>query len=866
MSAKKIKIRNWGIQTKIISLILIALSTIAVAAYFVRENERILRQTLLDLSSPESILPVVHDIISTLPEAENRLRFFALTDEYDYFLEYESLIDSIENNLLSLKDSVANDRFILSELDSVEVLLSQRKELIAEYIRIKEARENINFTDQALSTIKQGSLDTSVNKRQTSTRTVTVFDTIATVPKDSMPPKKKKGIFGRIKNIFSKDEKKEQKTEIRDSVIRAETSIMTDTSSIVEADSQRINIIESKLRKIKAQDIRSYSVLREQELNMLRNSSQLISQMTAILRRIEFSVNQDNKLKSSSAINNASESLRLIGYVSLIAFLLIILLMVLIIDSIRKINKYRRNLMLSNIQANELAKVKEEFLTNMSHEIRTPLNAIIGFSDQMVKTKLSGEQQKYLDAIRKSSRHLLDTVNDILDIARLTAGKFNIENVTFKLQDILDDVLPPFKLMAEEKGLYFRQECSIPPDDLYITGDPLRLRQILYNLLSNSVKFTSEGGIITGCKIEVSDTYVQAEFSVQDTGIGIEEENLKNIFEEFQQADSSMARRYGGSGLGLAISRRLARLQGGDIIVSSKPGEGSTFTFRIKLSRLAPGSPVTADISKPIVDVEALKGKKILIADDDKFNTLLAEIIGENLMMDIRIAEDGYQAQQVIEAEDFDLIMTDLQMPGLTGIELLRFIRSHKDIRIAHLPVIAFTANKFDRYDIKLTALGFNEVLQKPFDQEELIERIGYYLGASESDNARADLTVSDLSKEQDELPYNLDQVKVFTGGNPEQEINILKSFIQTANESTDHLWKAYYAKDYAGIKYLAHRLLTSYGHLKVNNSLILLEKLDQVDLRAVNENEIKETLTELQENNRQLIKQLRKEISHLPD
>jgi signal transduction histidine kinase/DNA-binding response OmpR family regulator/CHASE3 domain sensor protein len=866
MSAKNIKIRNWGIQTKITILILTALATVASAAFYVRENERILRRTIDDLSRPERILPVVHEIISILPEAENRLRFFALTDEYGYFEEYESLIDSVENNLLSLKDSLKNDKLILSELDSVYILLDQRKELISQYIITKEARENINFTDRALSTIKQGSRDTTLSKRKTSTTTVTVYDTITGTQKDTLPARKKTGLFGRIKNIFSKEQKDEKAAEEPDSIIVAETSVMTDTSSIMAADSQRMNVIESKLQEIKALDMRSYNALREQEMQMLLNSSLVISQITGILKRIEFSINNENQVKSSVATRNASESLRLIGYTSLVAFLLIILFMFLIIDSIRKINKYRRDLMLSNIQANELAQVKEEFLTNMSHEIRTPLNAIIGFSDQMVKTTLNNDQSKYLNAIRKSSRHLLDTVNDILDITKLTAGKFIIENVIFRIQDVLDDVLPPFQLMAIEKGLYFKQECNISEEDLYLTGDPLRLRQILYNLLSNSVKFTGSGGIIMSCKVAISDKYVDAEFSVQDTGIGIEEENLKSIFEEFQQADSSMARRYGGSGLGLAISRRLARMHGGDITVESQPGSGSTFTLKVKLNRINHDTIINGVKEKQTVNTDALRGKKILIADDDKFNTLLAEIIGDNFNLDMHIASDGYEAQKLIESGDFDLIMTDLQMPGLTGIELLSFIRNNKNRMIAELPVIAFTANKVDRFDQKLTSLGFNEVLQKPFDQDELIERISFYTIASNPEDIPVETKEPDELQNQHSLPYSLDQVKVFSGGNPEQEASIIKSFIQTANESTDQLWKAYYAKDFAGIKYIAHRLLTSYGHLKVDNSLSLLEQLDEIDLRSIDEAGIKHTLTELQEKNRSLIRLLKKEISHLPE
>lgn len=867
MSSKKIKIRNWGIQTKIIILFITALATIASAAYYVYQNERILRQTLLELSKPEKVLPVIHDIISDLPEAENKLRFFALTDNINYFNEYEALIDSVELNIQGLSTTFETDSITARELDSVGILLEKRKMLISEYVETKQAREKFNFTNEAISTIKQSNSDTLRNKNKTHTRTTTEYDTVPVFRQDSQTTEKKKGFFKRIKNIFSKDQKKNHpslKDSLADSVITERTSIKTDSSVQVTTDSVRIEQIEDQLERIRQQDIRTYYDLRQKELGMLQNSSLIIDQITRILKKIEFSINVENEGKSALAIQNASESLKMIGLISLVALLLIILLVYLIIDSIRKINRYRRELVLSNIQASELARVKEEFLANMSHEIRTPLTAIIGFSDQLVETSLNKEQHKYLSAVRKSSRHLLETVNDILDITKLSAGHFYFEKVPFRLIDIIEETIQPFELQANQKGLYFRNNIKINIDDLILEGDPLRLRQILYNLLSNALKFTETGGIIFDCSIVRKDEVCSVTFRVEDTGIGIPQNLHEAIFQEFRQADSTMTRKYGGSGLGLAISRRLAMLLGGDIKIESAEGQGSTFWLNLEFKVLSETEIIKKAGKSAKITPETLKGCRVLIADDDKFNTLLASIIGEHYDIVVRIADDGFAAKNLIEKEEFDLIMTDLQMPGLSGLELINFIRRNSNPRISILPVIAFTANKVDRFDKTLLNAGFNEVLQKPFDQDELLERIAYYIQPSEHIPVDVESTLSESDHKTNKSGYDLSQLRVFSAGNKEQEISIIESFIQTAEHSVNELNKAFKDKDFAGIKYIAHRLLTSYGHLKVNDSLVLLGRLEEVDLTNINEKEIMILLLEFEKNNHTLIKMLRKEIKAL--
>ncbi len=868
MAGTKEKFRNRGLQANIFFLFFITLCAVIFAAYYVKQNEQILRKTINELSKPEKELSLLHDILSYLPEAENKLRFFALTNDEKYFKQYELLINSVESNIKELNSSTTNDSLTIKKLDTVAALLQKRKELIISYLDMKKEQEQYNFADIAFRALKKRTPDSLVNKRKTSTTIITVYDTIPSEKKETDNVEAtNKGFFSKLKEVFSKKPVPEVEMQIPDPIIRSTIKIQTDTSAITSNDTVMMDKIGKELSRIKRQDLINYTTLKDKELNMLQNSSLLIEQITDIFKRLEISIVTNNEIRASIARKNASKSLYFIGILSLIALVLIMILVVLIINSLRKSNRYRKELIEANIQANELAKVKEEFLANMSHEIRTPLNSIIGFSQLLSNTSLDHIQTKYTDAVRRSSKHLLETVNDILDLSRLAAGKFQIENVPFSLEEIFDDVIPLFQLQANEKGLEFNTLCNFDKS-IVLEGDPLRLRQILYNLLSNALKFTIKGSISIDCNIIKQESQAILEVNVKDTGIGIPTDKNKSIFEDFQQAESTSARKYGGSGLGLAISRRLARLQDGDIKVQSEPGNGSTFNLVIKYPILAnqTASSIKHDIGITEDEEYRLAGVKLLVVDDDSYNIMLVKIIGENHKMNIHLATDGYSAEEMLGIYNYDLAFTDLQMPGLTGIELIRYIREHKDTRISKLPVIAFTANKIDRFDEKLLALGFNEVLSKPFMEEEFLQIIASYINP-DSPLARLAGKVSGatrLSETQTDKEFDLTQLQIFTGGNIDQTKNILLTFHTSAINSVKQLWQSFESGNYVEIKEIAHRMLTSYGQLKIGKSLAVLTRLEEADLNQIKSGQIKALIEELDALNKAVFPQIEQELERL--
>lgn len=869
MAIPHIKIKTWGLQSKILILFIIALGSVLTAAYFVRENERILRRTLNNITEPDERLALLQDILTIIPEAENNLRYFALTNSKEHFNKYELLIDSVESNIRRLTNNYKIDTTTRIKFDSITQLLEQRKHIINSYIMIKEDREKYDFSQVALNAIRRGTNDSSY---RTKTTVITVYDTLAD---DTITPstENKKGLFNKIKKVFSKKEPEQEKenTVVRGPIIKSTTKIQSDTTQLAPIDSIKINL-QKELSKIKQLDITSYDNLREKELNMLHNSSLIINQITEIFKNLEQSVALEDEMNSFKARLNASESLLIIGVVSSISLVLIMVLIILIFISIRKSNRYRKELILANIQANDLARVKEEFLANMSHEIRTPLNAIIGFTDLLKDTHLAQEQANYLNAVRQSSKHLLETVNDILDLSKLVAGKFNIEKKPFNFGEVINDAVIPFEIQAKEKGLKFIINCR-NETDIIIDGDPLRLRQILYNLLSNAVKFTNTGHIKVDCFIERTENSASITIVVEDTGIGIPSDMQESIFEDFQQVETSSARTYGGSGLGLAISRRLARLHHGDIKVVSIPGKGSTFTLEIKYDISKDVSPSVSHESEVIK--EELKNKNILIIDDDPFSILLSKIIAEKNEMKVELAKDGYKAIELIKENEYDLIMTDLQMPGLTGRDIIKYIRNHANPKISSLPVLAFTANKLERYDSKLIADGFNEVIQKPFLEEELIERIYFYLSNKQYPTQHEDIEAQDIKSystarnnkeksQEDPIEYSLDQVKLFSGGHHDQERMIIESFINSSTTSLAEMKQALSKKNYAEIKNIAHRSSTAYQLFKVDSCVAILSELDGLDLNYVKPTKIKNHLDELEQRNMKLFNSLKIELRKL--
>lgn len=782
------------------------------------------------LSTPRTEGRLLNQMISGISSLQVYSGKYSSTGNPDYLKNYKSQTDEIRILIDSMQNA-PGARNYHTKVDTLEKYFDGYIESLDEYILIRS--RNQDLPDNKL----YGLLQTSESNLHTNTplpRTE-IIRTTETVP------------------VYIKEEKtvkprnRRQKKDAAAETIKVDTLTPTVTTQVItQVDSsyfQQMDTLVKSMKKTLDAGVARRTVIRnkiaDKEQTLLDNEMLFMDRIQLLLSEIENQEQitaREETLAARKAVDNNTKKLALLGSVTV--FIMLILVFTVSSD-VSKSLFYRKKLMEAKQEAERLAIAKEEFLANMSHEIRTPLNSIIGFAEQLNQSSLQPGQKAKVHAVLRSGDHLLSLVNDILDYSKIEAGSLRLEKIGFYVTDVVDEVIEVLDPEAESKGLHILFEPG-EFTELQVSGDPVRLKQILLNLMGNAVKFTREGFLQIKIEARTEKQTVWTKFTVIDTGDGIPAEKLESIFAKFEQADTSVTRKFGGSGLGLSICKKLVELQNGTIYAQSQPGKGSEFIFEIPYEKAENIEYKSAD--RKHVEIPALlPGKKVLVVDDDAMTEALLSPYFMEEKAEVCFERSPVSALELLRKNAFDLIIADLHMPGMDGVIFLEKARNLKNNR--NVRTILCTASV--ARDIK--SKHIDEILHKPYRRNDLQISIGKVFDVF-IENSNADMA-----------QFSLDYFLTFAGGDTEQLDRFVDLFIENSRKEILKIKQSFTDGNTEQIGESAHLLKNTYGQLKATEAMEIIRNLEGlVEEKYLSNEQIERLVAQLELRSEELFSDLK--------
>ncbi|SMC42054.1 ATP-binding protein [Pedobacter africanus] len=680
-----------------------------------RAEQKQILNTLSELEINNQQISKLDTITLSLQAAENNFRMYTALWNPEYFLKYTTEIKHISGLLSEL---AVKDQDNISGI--VGDLKSKRRQMLL-YGEIKKLADSITNINLQLSTanISKSLLPVKTFPKPVVKKTVEVEEI------KSEPVVQKKKFFQRLKNaILNKQEPKDTAT-----IRKTETTYEPVEAGIEAYNKKQVERISAYYKGLLEDQKRNHARLTDKEQTILVLNERIFEHIKQLFKEYKDNSAIVDDARKLALKNKAKNSLDTIDRSGKLNFLISVLAYLGIIFMLYKLYRaYDKTIKANQLAAEQVAS-KSRFFTSISHEMRTPLNAIMGVSEQLKSTPLNEDQRAMSKLLDNSSSMLLSAVNEVLDFSRLETRKLSLAKTPFRYKRILNEVEGTTKVLADQKKLSLELLQEGAPD-LLLDGDPYRLKQIVTNLTANAIKFTDKGKV--SIEVEVKPTeekHVLLLIKVKDTGIGIAAENIPLIFNEFSQVIHSKRNDWQtGSGLGLTISKKLVDLHKGKIEVQSTLGKGTTFSVELPYW-IAPEEEENLDLQQEqVINSDRFKNIHVLVVDDSEMNLLVIKMIFKKLGISYDTAEGGADALQHIEKKRYDLVLTDIQMPEMDGMELTRRIRANADPKKSKIPVIAITGQISPDFHEMYLAAGLNDYLIKPISEMELKEKILDYI------------------------------------------------------------------------------------------------------------------------------------------
>ncbi len=813
------------IRIKIIAWFVTGFLLAGAGFYFVYTSFSKMSQSLEILGDPDMSYRLVNDIQTDLVKTENSMRSYMMSGSLEFLDDYLEGMDRIGKNLASLSQT-SGSAIHQDTLDNLELLLANRADLMYDLVDLKHEKNNSTLADKTLSQIQEELTSQNTETTENHAKGVDSDNDLSLLKSPTIAANDAEEEKDKLKGLFRKKKSAGKPIAPIYNVKLDNDSSALDNgggSYIISYDT-KINVdqVRQILRDINKEEQQFNARLNKRELEILASDRLIMATVNDIMTGLERNSDVLHAQLISDAQTTAKSTGRNIFLIAIVALLTGLVLLVALMNDLKRSARYRKDLEDAKEYAEQLAMSRQRFLASMSHEIRTPLNAIIGFAEQS-SYSADPSTATNIRRIAKASDHLLEIVNDILDYSKLEHGKIQLHLHPFTVNNVLEELKTLMAQRAGDKGLAFEVQTDSGCTKT-VEGDVLRLKQVLINLIGNAIKFTNNGKVEVSVESGVKNKYIDYTFKISDTGIGIPQEHLNDIFHDFTQLDTDTSRHYGGSGLGLAITKKIIEQHQGNISVSSKPGEGSVFTveLRYKTSGKQAEAVLTDTSNIPV----RLNGLRILVADDEPFNLQLASIILEKAGAEVVTCQHPDEVEPILEDKLFDSYIIDVHMPGKDGWEVARSIRKKDALAF----IIASTADVITPVESFLEKENtFDAVLHKPYKEHALLQLIHNAVESADlPDVWLQHITGSGTETHNNAEPlYSLEEVKIFAAGDSQTEQEIIATFLESSSEIMRQLEDAKNSKSLTTVNSLAHKLLPSYQHFQIHTLTSHLKYLE---------------------------------------